>query len=250
MISTFWQILIATIIVSLVSFAGIFTLFKKKEISGRALGLFVSFAAGTILSVVFFDLIPEAFEMLGNLVWVLVGVVLFFVIESFMHWHHHGEDYAKHKHQIKPVVFLNLAGDAIHNFVDGVLIAASFLVSTATGIATTLAMGLHEIPQEIADYVILVRGGLSKGRAILFNFISAALAILGGITGYFFLTSIGSLLPYFISLAAGGFLYIATTDILPEIHKERRSYKRIILELIVFLIGVLMIGLIIGLFPE
>lgn len=250
MISSFLQILMATLVVSLVSFAGVFTLFKKREISSVTLGLFVSFAAGTILAVVFFDLIPESFRLVGNLIWVLVGVILFFVVESFMHWHHHGEDYEKHKHQIKPVVFLNLAGDALHNFIDGVLIAASFLVSAATGIATTLAMGLHEIPQEIADYVILVRGGLSKGRAILFNFISAAFAILGGIVGYFFLVGVGNLLPYFISLAAGGFLYIATTDILPEIHKERRSYKRIILEIIVFLIGVLLIGLIIGLFPE
>lgn len=249
MISQFLQILLATLLVSLISFVGVITLARKKEISASTLGLLVSFAAGAILAAVFFDLLPESFEMLGTLIWVLVGIILFFLVESFMHWHHHGEDYDRHK-KPRPIAFLNLAGDALHNFVDGVLIAASFIVSPVTGIATTLVVGLHEIPQELGDFAILVRGGLSKGRAVLFNFLSAIFVIIGGIMGYFFLNSVETLLPYFISLAAGGLLYIATTDILPEIHKEERSYKKMIIQTLMFLIGISLIGLIIGIFPE
>jgi len=252
MIPEFLQIIIATLIISFVSFVGIIVLARKKEISSSTLGLLVSFAAGAILATVFFDLIPEAFEGLGTLTWVLVGIILFFIFESFVHWHHHGEDIQRHEHnkKSKHVAFLNLIGDAIHNFVDGVVIAASFIVSTATGMATTLVIGLHEIPQELGDFAILVKGGLSKKKAIFFNFLSAVFVILGGILGYFFLVQIENLLPYFISLAAGGLLYIATTDILPELHKEERSYRRMILQTLIFLLGVALIGLVIGLFPE
>ena len=150
----------------------------------------------------------------------------------------------------QPIVLLNLISDSIHNFLDGVLIAASFIVSPATGVVTTMAIGLHEIPQEIGDFAILMKGGLTKGKAALFNFFSAMFAVLGGIVGYFFLSELGKFLPYFVSFAAGGFLYIATTDVLPELHKEKRSSRRIILQTIVFLIGVTIIGLIIGLLPE
>ena len=247
MITTFFQIFFATIIISFISFVGVFALSRKKKISAGALGLLVSFAAGAILAALFFDLIPESFEMLGTLTWVLVGIVLFFVMESFIHWHHHGE---KGHHHKSPVVFLNLVGDAIHNFADGILIAASFIISVPTGVATTVAIGLHEIPQEIGDFAILVKGGLSKGKAVLFNFLSAGFATLGGILGYFFLTTISNLLPYVISIAAGGLLYIATTDVLPELHREVRSYKKIILQTMIFLIGVILIGLIISMFPE
>jgi len=217
-------IIIATVLVSLISFIGVLTLALRKQFLHRYMGLLVSFAAGAILAAVFFDLLPEAFEMLGNFTFVLVGIGLFFILESAIHWHHHGTECSHHaKH---PVVFLNLIGDAMHNFLDGVLIAGAFLLNIGAGISTTIAIALHEIPQEIGDFAILVRGGLSRSRALLMNFLSALFSLVGGIVGFLFITKLEGALPYVISLAAGGLLYIATTDVLPELHKEKSADKK------------------------
>src|SRR5689334_15688079 len=213
---TLLSILISTLIISLISFIGIFTLFSKKRTIHAFMGTFVSFAAGAILAAVFFDLIPQAFGALGTFMFVLVGIVFFFIFEAVIHWHHHHQEEECHDHdKVKPVVLLNLTGDAIHNFLDGLLIAASFMINTATGITATMAIALHEIPQEIGDYAILLHGGLSKKKALGLNFLTGLTAVLGGIIGFFFLTKITGLIPYIVSIAAGGLLYIALADVLP-----------------------------------
>lgn len=241
-------IILATLTISLISLVGLFTLSRRVNLSGKLLNLIVSFAAGAILAVVFFDLLPEAFEMLHSLLWVLVGIALFFIFESGLHWHHHHENCSQHDKK-DPIVFLNLLGDALHNFLDGVLIAASFLTGNAVGVATTFAIALHEIPQEIGDFAILVKGGLSKGRALFFNFISAIFAVLGGIIGFLFLSSLEGLIPYVISLAAGGLLYIATADIIPDLQRER-NYKKMLMQIIAFILGALIVGSLISSFGE
>jgi len=242
------QIVIATVIISLASLSGIFFISRGKKFDRRWMGPFVSFAAGAILATVFLNLVPEAFQLLGNLSFILVGIVLFFVLEAVIHWHHHHGDEGC-EDCLHPVVFLVLIGDALHNFLDGVLIAASFLLNAGVGIATTIAIGLHEIPQEVGDFALLVKGGLKKGRALFLNFVSALFALVGGIVGFFFLTNIKGLLPYIVSLAAGGLLYIATTDVLPSLHHEK-NYKKIISQIFMFILGILVIALVFRLFPE
>ncbi|MCR4284643.1 MAG: ZIP family metal transporter [archaeon] len=241
------NIILATIIISLISLVGVAFLSVRKKFLKNWMNLLVSFAAGAILATVFLNLAPESFKLLGNFNFVLMGIVLFFILEAGIHWHHHHEEECEDC--LHPVVFLTLIGDAFHNFLDGVLIAASFLINVGVGISTTIAIGLHEIPQEIGDFAILVNGGLKRSKALLFNFLSALFALVGGIVGFFFLNRIQGLLPYVVSLAAGGLLYIATTDVLPNLHEER-NYKRIISQILAFIFGILAIAFILRIFPE
>src|SRR3989344_5078502 len=167
-------ILLSVIIVSLVSFVGVFALAIKKKFLDKIINLLVSFSAGSLLAAAFLELIPENLEKTQNFLWVIIGIMLFFIIEGIIHWHHHhdSED-DKDLHKLHPVVYLNLFGDIIHNLVDGAIIGSSYLISTPTGIATTIAVAAHEIPQEIGDFAVLISGGLSKRRALLLNFLSA-----------------------------------------------------------------------------
>lgn len=214
----------AVILVSLTSLIGIFTLTLRKE-RLRSIALFlVSFAVGGLFGDAFIHLLPEAFEKLGtNLatsIFVILGILIFFVLEKFLRWRHcHIPTSEEHLH---PVVTMNLVGDTVHNLIDGMLIGASFLVSPTIGITTTLAVVLHEIPQEIGDFGILVHGGFSTKKALLFNFLTALTAILGAI----FSLVVGPLVEdYALSLlpiTAGGFLYIAGSDLIPELQHENK----------------------------
>jgi zinc and cadmium transporter len=164
-----------------------------------------------LLGDAFIHIIPEAFESnLGsNMASILVisGVLLFFIIEKFIHWHHHGED--KEEIHIHPVGRLVLFTDGFHNFIDGAIIGASFLISTHVGIATTLAVILHEIPQEIGDFAVLIHSGYTKNRALLLNFLSALTSLLGLVVVFLFGNIIDNVAMWFIPIAAGGFIYIA-----------------------------------------
>jgi len=143
--------------------------------------------------------------------------VLFLLVEKVLHWRHcHKGDCGIHT--FGPI---NLIGDSIHNFIDGLIIAATFLVDINLGIATTIAIAFHEIPQEIGDFAILLHSGMTKMKALLLNFASALMAVLGGIIGYFFFTNLEFILPYVIGIAAGGFIYIAGVDLFPILHKEK-----------------------------
>lgn len=214
--------LISVLLVSLISLIGVFTLTLAKERLEKILILLVSFAAGGLFGDAFFHLIPESFERLGvNLstsFYIALGILTFFVLEKFLRWRHcHILGSKEHLH---PVVAINLVGDALHNLVDGMIIGASFFVSIPIGITTTLAVILHEIPQEIGDFGILVHGGLSIKKALVFNFLSSLIAILGVI----FSLLIGAHFEYYALLlmpaTAGGFIYIAGSDLVPELQHE------------------------------
>lgn len=247
--------LISVFLVSLVSFIGALTLALQKSKMQSILLFLVSLAAGALLGDAFLHLLPEAvgkngFGLSLGLV-VLAGVVIFFVLEKIIHWHrcHHEhqcvscEEQKKKKQEIKSIAIMNLVGDGVHNLMDGVLIAGSYLVSIPIGIATTIAVILHEVPQEIADFGVLLYGGFSTKKALLFNFLSAALAIVGALIGMSAISVIDGLMAWILPFTAGGFIYIAGADLLPELHKECRT-KDSILHLFALLLGIgIMVGL-------
>src|SRR4030042_396341 len=178
------HILVATFIISLIAFVGVLTLILKEGWLNKALLVLVALSSGALLGGAFLHLLPEAIAEVGAgldvFLYLLLGFCLFFVLEQFLHWRHQHDE----THGVKPFTYLILVSDSLHNFIDGLVIAASFVVSYPVGIATTLAVALHEIPQELGDFGVLVYGGLSKTKALTFNYISAITAILGGIVGY------------------------------------------------------------------
>jgi len=243
----FLLIMVSVIAISLISLVGIIALSLKKSILDRILLLLVAFASGSMLAAAFLHMGPEASDEIGtgafNLL--LVGIVFFFIVEKFIHWHH----CRKGECNIHPVAYLNLLGDGVHNFIDGIIISAGFLTSLDIGLVTTLAIALHEIPQEIGDFAVLVHGGLTRKTALLYNFLSATAAIIGAVIGYISLTSLEHFIPSVIAIAAGGFVYIATADLMPELHKER-TISRLILQTFALLLGVLLIYSIVGIIPH
>jgi zinc and cadmium transporter len=185
----------------------------------------------------FLHLLPEASEKISinSLFGIfLVSFVCFFLIEKLLHWRHcHKENC-----NIHTFGYMNLFGDSIHNFIDGLIIASTFMVSPSLGIATTLAIAMHEIPQEIGDYGVLVYAGFTKKKALLLNYVVALTVVLGGIVGYFSFTYLENVLPYLLPFAAGGFVYIASSDLIPEIRKELNTKKSMI-SVFIFIIGIM-----------
>lgn len=230
-------IILATIIVSLLSFAGIITLALKGQILNKILLILIGLSAGTLMGGAFIHLLPEAVE--GNpginaFLFVLVGFILFFIIEKVLHWRH----CHKGECDVHTFTYMNLIGDSIHNFIDGLIMAASFVISVPLGITTTIAISVHEIPQEIGDFGVLIYGGFSKKKALLLNFLIALTAVAGGIVGYIISSRIENVVLFILPFAAGGFIYIAATDLVPEIKKEM-DMKKYMATLIVFILGIL-----------
>jgi len=214
-------ILLSTLIVSLISLMGIFFITMKEQAFNRILLLLVSFASGTLLGAAFLHLIPESLSASSetSFVAILVGILTFFLLEKSLWRHCHERECPIHT-----FAYLNLLGDSIHNFIDGLVIAASFIASIPLGLTTTLAVIAHEIPQEIGDFGIIVYGGFSKVKALMYNFLTATIAIFAATLMYFFSPFFPSL-AYLLAFAAGGFIYIATTDLIPELHKETEPSK-------------------------
>ncbi len=235
--------ILSVLVVSLISFIGVLTLSIKAEKLKKFLIYMISFAAGALLGDVFFHLIPElveegAFNLQASSL-ILAGIVMFFIMEKVVHWQHcHMPTTAEHTH---PFAKLNLIGDGLHNFIDGLIIGASYLVNIPVGIATTMAVIIHEIPQEIGDFGVLLHGGYSKGKALFFNFISAVAAVLGAIVALIASRYTENLVSYMIPLAIGGFIYIAGSDLIPELHKNFETKKSII-QLFFFIIGILVMA--------
>ena len=231
------QILAATFVISLIAFAGVLTLVLKKELLNKALLVLVALSTGALLGGAFLHLLPEAVaEKDGNLaifLYLLLGFSIFFVLEQFLLWRH--EHTASPK--AKPFSYLILVSDAVHNFIDGLVIAASFVTSFPLGVATTLAVALHEIPQELGDFAVLVYGGFGTGRALFFNFLSALTAILGGMVGYMASSVLHTSVTYLLPFAAGNFIYIAAADLIPEI-KHHLSLRRSVVHFVAFLFGI------------
>ncbi|MFQ6676929.1 MAG: ZIP family metal transporter [Fidelibacterota bacterium] len=235
----------SVLIVSLISLVGIVTLTFSRVFLNKILLFLVSFAVGSLLGGAFIHLIPEAFDSdLDTLVVsgaVLSGIVLFFVLEKFLRWRHcHHETTENHVH---PVVPMNIFGDAMHNFIDGILIGISYAVSIPIGLATTVAVLLHEIPQEIGDFGILVHGGLTVRKALFFNYASALTSFLGVVIALMLGSSMENFALFLLPLTAGGFIYIAGSDLIPELH-DNTDISISILQLIALLGGIgVMFGL-------
>ena len=222
---TIWFYTIASVfLVSLISFIGVVSLALTKERLSRVLFLMVAFAVGALFGDAFIHLLPESFERLGagvsTSLLVILGIVIFFVLEKFIHWRHcHIPVSRQHSH---PLVAMNLIGDGIHNLIDGILIAASYLASIPIGIATTAAVILHEIPQEIGDFGVLIHGGLSIRKALLYNFLTGLIAVVGALIPLILGESSNHMTTFFLPITAGGFIYIAGSDLIPELKHDAR----------------------------
>jgi zinc and cadmium transporter len=214
------------------------------RLQSRLIPLMVSFSTGMLLGTAVLNLIPEAFESRVSVHWLawimLGGFVGFFVLEKALllrhshhhegdgHSHHHGHD----KHEAGPGGLLILVGDAFHNFADGVLIAAAFMADPILGWTTAAAVAVHEIPQEVGDFIVLLNAGLSRRRALAYNLVAALSAIAGGVLGYWLLSTVKDLVPLIVAFAASGFIYIALADLVPDLHRQRgrlESAKQLLL---------------------
>lgn len=234
-------IIIATLVNGFTAFAGAVTLWMNERTFRKAIFFLVAFSAGSLFSGALFHLAAESLEDLSEQVvflLMILGFSIFFIVERFLWWHHCHEG----KCDVHPVSYLVLIGDGVHNFIDGAVIAASFFVSVEFGILTTLLVLIHELPQELGDFAILVHSGLSKAKALFFNFLSQLTCVAGGVLTYFIgSTKEGTI--FLLPFAAGGFLYISASDLVPELHREPNR-ARSLGSFVFFLIGVLvMIGL-------
>lgn len=226
-------IILFTLIGSVVSLIGGVLLLLNKKIALKISHFLTAFAAGALLSTAFFDLLPEA-----NLpFWTLFGVLAFFLLERFIHHHH---SHGKAEEEKKSVIPLVIIGDIVHNFTDGVAIAATFLISIPLGIITSLAVAAHEIPQEIGDFGLMLHKGLNRKKVLLINFYSSLAAIAGAILTYIYKESIEGLLPVILAVTSGFFIYIALANLIPEIH-NRDNQKVAFWETVMLFIGVIVI---------
>ncbi|MEK6909525.1 MAG: ZIP family metal transporter, partial [Candidatus Aenigmatarchaeota archaeon] len=233
-------LLVALAVVFAISIAaligGVLLLYKKRWAQFLSKYL-ISFAIGSLLGVAFLDLLPEAIRLqsAGNvLVYSLVGMLVFYLGEKTLLWyHHHSLEHIignKKPHpeeeKVHPVGYLIAFGDAFHNFLDGVIIAASFLVDVKLGFVTSLAVLFHELPQEIGDFAIMLHAKFSRMKVFVYSLLAQLTAVLGALIGLFYLPTFGNLEAGMIAFAAGGFIYIASTDLLPETHREKNLSKK------------------------
>ncbi len=230
--------LFATLLVSFASLVGLFTLGVRRNLVHKFVIFLVSLAAGTLLGDVFFHIIPEIYEESpeGNELpfAIIAGIMAFFILEKFLHWRHcHMEETKNHVH---PLAINNIVADGFHNFIDGLIIGGSFMVSNEIGIATTIAVMLHEIPQEIGDFGVLVHAGMKVSQALILNFASALLAVLGTLVAFAMGETVEGLNIILLAFAAGGFIYIAASDLFPEI-KHEQNWKKSLLQVLFVLIG-------------
>lgn len=220
------EILFYTALGSVISLIGGVALLIRKQMYPRVIHGLSAFAGGVLLATAFLDLLPEALEKVGEahtvLFFTLLGLIVFFFAERFLHWthrhHHHEEGDSK-----KPIVPLILFGDSMHNFIDGVVIAITFMTDPHLGILTTFAVAAHEIPQEIGDFGLLLKAGVKRSRVLFYNIISSLTAFAGAILAFSLGSLIEGYLPLLIALTAGFFIYIAASDIIPDIHEENKK---------------------------
>lgn len=252
---------------------------KEKKLD-NFLFILVAFATGTILASALFDLIPESIHHLEelnadgyslnigyNFVFIMVGYISFFIIGRFIYWFHghahqqenqlicydakiEGAAQLEYKGKnIRNVAILNLIGDGLHNFLDGIIIMVAFLTGFANGIIITLAVLAHELPQEVGDYGILLYGGFTKKKALLFNFLSAMVALIGGIIAFLLVEQVDLFNLFFLAFSGGGFIYLACSELMPEILKQKQQQKSVIQSLL-FLAGIALIIILILILPH
>ncbi|MBI4171103.1 MAG: ZIP family metal transporter [Candidatus Aenigmarchaeota archaeon] len=238
MSSPFVLSLVSVIIVSLISLVGMAAVLIAKKKINAVLLYFVSFSAGALFGDAMLHLLPEAAELgftAAISLFVLLGIVISFIVEKIIHYTHcHLPSSRSHVHSF---AYMNLFGDAVHNFIDGLLIAVSYLVSIPVGIATTIAVIFHEIPQEIGDFGVLIHGGFKVRQALFLNFLTALLAVVGAVAAILIAVYIEGIVIPLVAFAAGNFIYIAGADLIPELHKKFTP-RSAVLQLAVFLIGI------------
>lgn len=237
-----WSTLLAVSVVSIMSLIGIVTLFLGDKRLKKVIPYLISFSAGTLLGGTFLHILPDLAEdgaltsEVGAVF--LGGFLLFFLLENWFHWHHSHSD---HDEEIHSVVYITQIGDTLHNFMDGMIIAASFLVDIQLGIAATVAVVLHEIPQELGNFAILVHGGWSRAKALTMNFLSALASFAGAGLVFIFQEDFSGQLTWIIAFAGANFLYLALSDIFPELQKENRRVASA-MHILAMLIGMLTMG--------
>lgn len=244
----FWLALAASVLVSIVSLVGVITLFFKEAFLRRTLIILISFAAGGLIGGAFLHLLPEAAELNESstiFLFSLIGFILFFILERYFYWRHCHDGVC----DVHVFTYLSLLGDGIHNLIDGLIIGTSFVISIKMGIVATLVIIMHEIPQELGDYGVLVYGGFGKIKALFFNFLSALTAVIGTLVGFYFSNKIEYLQMFFLPFAAGGFIYVAACDLIPELHKQDNLRKAGI-SLVFFMAGITLMVLVKLWFPE
>lgn len=235
------RILFSTFIVSLISLVGVFTLAIKENLLRKIIFALIGFSAGALIGGAFLHIIPEVLDKVKSetvFTYVILGLVLFFLMERYFYWRHCHAGVC----DVHAFTYLNLIGDGVHNFIDGMLIAASFVVSVKLGVVATLAVIFHEIPQELGDFGVLIYGGFTKRKALIYNFISALTAMVGALVGYFLSDLAQGFSNFILPLTAGGFIYIAASDLIPEIHKET-NVIRSTLAFLAFLAGIVFMAL-------
>lgn len=214
--------------ISIVSLIGVIFLYFKKHFLNRLLHILISLAAGGMIGAAVWHLIPESVEMLNltaTIFFTGIGIALFFILERILHWNH---DHSINISSIKIFGPLNLLADLLHNFLDGILIAASFLSGVKVGLVTTLVVLMHEIPQEVGDFGVLVKAGYKPSRALVLNFVSACSAFLGAFVVFFFGSLAENIETYIVPIAAGGFIYLAVIDLFPEIYRKEEDKSQIV----------------------
>ena len=236
--------LLAVLLVSSISFIGLFTISMNEKRLKEILLYLVSFSVGGLLGDAFIHILPEAIELNTSMslpVFILSGILVSFIIEKFIHWRHcHVPTSRNHPH---PFAIMNLVGDAVHNFIDGLIIGASYLTSFQIGFATTIAVILHEIPQEIGDFGVLMHGGFKRKRALFMNFITSLTAVLGTVVSLVIGSFVSGMTSFILPFTIGSFVYIASSDVIPELHKETESKKSFI-QLLMMLAGIIMMFLV------
>ena len=247
--STLAYILLFTFLGSIGALLGGIVLLSKEKFAIKISHFLASFAAGVLLGTAFFELLPEALhegeeQGIDIFFWALIGIVIFFLIERFIHWFHHHEGYHDET-ETKTTLPLIIFGDTMHNFLDGIVIAATFMISIPLGITTAIAVFAHEVPQEIGDFGLMLHKGMRKGKIILVNVLSSAAALLGAIITFSLGETLEKYIPILVALTAGFFIYIAASDLIPEIHHERRK-NHVIAQTLLLLFGVLLIWFVVS----
>ena len=237
--NTLFQILGTTFLISLISLVGIATIYLNDKKMDKILLVLIALSAGSLMGGAFLHLIPESVANWGNsldpYLFILLGFSTFFVLEQFIEWTHEHRNI----HKKRSISILVLIADIVHNFIDGLIIAASFRSNIGVAKISSIAIALHEIPQEIGDYGVLLYGGFSRKRALLLNFGTALSVVLGGFIGYYLSTMLPSISKFLIPFAAGDFIYIAASDLIPEI-KHGENVRLNIIQFIVFVLGVVL----------
>ncbi|OUS15349.1 zinc transporter [Gammaproteobacteria bacterium 50_400_T64] len=234
--STLAWIISSSLVMSCIALVGTVTLVLKQQTLEKIILPLVAFAAGSLIGGAFLHMIPAGIDSYGNTtafyLWILLGFIVFFCLEQFLHWHHCRHQTSDQK---RPLTYLILIGDGLHNFIGGLAVAGTFLIDIRLGIMAWLAAAAHEIPQELGDFAVLIHGGWEKRRALLFNVLSALTFLLGGITAYIasFHLDVAFLLPF----AAGNFLYIGASDLVPEVNKQKNTGTAL-LHFVAFSLGI------------